>query len=411
MNIWIFNHYAVPMEYYPHGRPHWFAKYLAEKGHKVTVFAASTVHNSDKNLIQGKKAYIVHNIGNVQYVYIRTTTYTGNGVKRVWNMVEYMLGLLRNHKNFEKPDCILAMSVHPLACVAGIRLAKKYKCRCVVDIADLWPESFIEYGILKKNSLLLKLLYQGEKWIYKKADAIVFTMEGGKKYIKERGWGKEINPKKIYHINNGVDLEEFEYNKEHFQIQDEDLENEDIFKVVYTGSIRNVNNLEVLIESARLLKQEKSNIKFLIWGDGNEKQELEKQCNKLKLKNIVFKGKIEKKYIPYIVNKADVNFIHGKYTNIMRFGCSGNKLFDYLAAGKTILTDINPSYNLVEKYHCGVTIERYMPENIVKSLLELEKKKGFLQEEFGNNAKELSKRYDFKLLTDKLEKILQKMEK
>ncbi|MFW5675361.1 MAG: glycosyltransferase family 4 protein [Acetivibrio ethanolgignens] len=411
MNIWIFNHYAVPMEYYPHGRPHWFAKYLAEKGHKVTVFAASTVHNSDKNLIQGKKAYIVHNIGNVQYVYIRTTTYTGNGVKRVWNMVEYMLGLLRNYKNFEKPDCILAMSVHPLACVAGIRLAKKYKCRCVVDIADLWPESFIEYGILKKNSLLLKLLYQGEKWIYKKADAIVFTFEGGKKYIKEKGWARGINPKKIYHINNGVDLEEFEYNKEHFQIQDEDLENEDIFKVVYTGSIRKVYNLEMLVLCAEELSKENPVIKFLIWGDGTEKEKLEKKVKNLHLKNIVFKGKVEKRYIPYILSKADVNLMHWQQTSLSRYGCSLNKLFEYLAAGKLIVSDVKNNYDLLKRYDCGIVIEKQgiaeLKQILLKCLLMEEKEK----EKYKKNVENCVENYDFKALTNKLEKILEDTEK
>jgi glycosyltransferase involved in cell wall biosynthesis len=31
---------------------------------------------------------------------------------------------------------------------------------------------------------------------------------------------------KIHYINNGVDLKDFEYNKEHFKIEDADLEND-----------------------------------------------------------------------------------------------------------------------------------------------------------------------------------------
>lgn len=51
MNIWLINHYAVPPKYYPLARPTLFAKNLMAKGHTVTVFAASSVHNSDVNLI------------------------------------------------------------------------------------------------------------------------------------------------------------------------------------------------------------------------------------------------------------------------------------------------------------------------------------------------------------------------
>ena len=72
-----------------------------------------------------------------------------------------------------------------------------------------------------------------EKWIYKKADAVVFTMEGAYDYIKEQGWERDVPRSKVHYINNGVDLEAFRYNREHFQIDDPDLKNSDIFKVVY----------------------------------------------------------------------------------------------------------------------------------------------------------------------------------
>lgn len=74
-----------------------------------------------------------------------------------------------------------------------------------------------------------------EKWIYTKADAVVFTVEGAYDYIKEQHWEKEVPRSKVYYINNGVDLELFDYNKEHFRVEDKDLDDPEIFKVVYTG--------------------------------------------------------------------------------------------------------------------------------------------------------------------------------
>lgn len=57
MNIWLFNHYAVPPSLYPLARPYHFAKFLQKKGHKVTIFAASSVHLSDENLITDGSAW------------------------------------------------------------------------------------------------------------------------------------------------------------------------------------------------------------------------------------------------------------------------------------------------------------------------------------------------------------------
>ena len=105
-----------------------------------------------------------------------------------------------------------------------------------------------------KDNPLIKLLYRGEKWIYKKADALVFTMEGAYDYIVKQGWEKEIPRSKVHYINNGVDLEQFDYNKEHFRVEDPDLNDPNIFKVVYTGSIRRVNNLGLLLDAAKCVK-------------------------------------------------------------------------------------------------------------------------------------------------------------
>lgn len=237
---------------------------------------------------------------------------------------------------FEKPDIIIGSSAHPLAALAELKLAKKYKCQAIIEVRDLWPESFVAYGIMKKNNPILKLLYEGEKWIYKNADKIIFTMEGGRDYIIDKKWDTEhggpIDINKVYHLNNGVDLDEFNYNKEHYILNDKDLNDKNTFKVIYTGSIRRVNNLNIILEAAKLIKE--PDIKFLVWGEGDERVKLQQQCQEEKITNLVFKGYVDKKYIPFVLSCADVNLLHCELTPIMRFGMSLNKLFDYFAAKK-----------------------------------------------------------------------------
>ena len=73
--------------------------------------------------------------------------------------------------------------MHPLTLVAGIKIAKQFGIPCICEVRDLWPESIVAYGALKRNSIIAKILYQGEKWIYKKADSIIMTWEGGKNIL------------------------------------------------------------------------------------------------------------------------------------------------------------------------------------------------------------------------------------
>lgn len=219
MNIWLINHYAVPPKYYPLARQTCFAKELMKMGHQVTIFAASTVHNSDQNLITDGAAYRQETVDGVNYVYIKCIGYQGNGLKRVYNMCEFAWKLPGVCKHFPKPDAIVATSMPPTSCAVGVHLAKKYGCRGVAEIADLWPESIVAYGIAGPKNPAVVVLRWLEKWIYKKADAVIFTMEEAYRYIEEQGWQNQIPRSKVFYVNNGVDLPAFEYNREHFRVE------------------------------------------------------------------------------------------------------------------------------------------------------------------------------------------------
>ena len=68
---------------------------------------------------------------------------------------------------------------------------------------------------------------------------------------------------KVFYINNGVDLNDFEFNKSNYILEDEDLVNNNILKVIYLGSIRLANNIIELIKAAEII-QDKNNIKIII---------------------------------------------------------------------------------------------------------------------------------------------------
>lgn len=405
MNIWLINHYAVPPKYYPLARQTYFAKHLMAMGHQVTIFAASTVHNSDQNLITDGSKWREEIVDGVRYVYIKCLDYQGSGLRRVYNICEFAWKLPGVCKKFSKPDAIVATSMPPTSCAVGVWLARKYKCKGIAEIADLWPESIVAYGIAGPRNPAVVVLRWLEKWIYKKADSVVFTMEGAYDYIVEQGWEKEIPKSKVFYINNGVDLEQFNYNKEHYCIEDEDLNNPEIFKVVYTGSIRKVNNLGLLIDTAKCVHNHQ--IKFLIWGDGDELLSLKQRLKDENIDNVVFKGRVDKKYIPFIVSKADLNIVHGTNLPLFRFGISPNKLFDYFAAGKPVLVDFSADYNPAVLLEAGAQVVCSDSENIAREIerfasMDIEEIKKYCI-----NAKNAAYEYDFSNLTKKLINVLQ----
>jgi glycosyltransferase involved in cell wall biosynthesis len=258
----------------------------------------------------------------------------------------------------------------------------------------------------------MKLLYAGEKWIYKKADKLIFTMEGGRDYIIDKGWdtgsGGPIDLKKVFHINNGVDLEEYNYNKTRFSFPDEDLDKDNTFKIIYTGSLRAENNqIWALLKTAELFKDEKyKDIIFLIYGDGPERSLLEYYCEERALKNVHIKGRVEKKYIPYILSQADINILNCEKYDVLKYGGSQNKLFEYLASGHPIITAEATKYSVVRKYNCGIAWDFKDAQEIKEAILELKNLEPNQLAEMQKNINTTALKYDFGNLTKELIEII-----
>ena len=107
-----------------------------------------------------------------------------------------------------------------------------------------------------------------------------------RKWYKEQG-GK-LNREHVNYINNGVDLHDFDAFKSEHILEDEDLRNDSIKKVIYIGSIRFANNVGSLIDAAKRL-QDLENVKILIYGNGDDRPMLEKRCKDEGISNVVFK--------------------------------------------------------------------------------------------------------------------------
>ena len=274
---------------------------------------------------------------------------------------------------------------------------------------DLWPEAIVSYSKkIKKGSLIANILYAGEKWIYTKADALIFTQEGGPDYIRSQGWDKEhggpIDMSKAYHINNGVDLEAFDQNiKEHW-LDDPDMDDPNTFKVVYAGAIRRINNLGLIVDAAKLIKI--PNIRFVIFGAGDQLEPLKQRLVDENITNVVFKGRVNKQFIPSVDARADVNLVHWEMNPLLRVGESYNKAFEYFASGKPVFYTIRPGYSIVEKFHCGLLTEGFTPQDIANGIEKIAAMSDEEKQEMARNARKAAEYYDFKNHTKKLLEII-----
>lgn len=406
-NIWIWNHYATNMFKDQAGRHYWFAENLIKQGYTPTVFCASTVHNSDENIETGILKFASESVNGIPFIFVKTPDYKGNGKKRIKNMIAFYKNLFPVSKEYAKlhgkPDVILASSVHPLTLVAGIKIAKKFGVPCICEVRDLWPETLVAMDKIDENSIIAWMLYRLEKFIYKKADKLIFTFAGGKDYVKNTG----LNISKVRYINNGIDIDKFNENESNNIFEDTDLDNGSIFKILYTGSIGTANALSYLIKAAKLIEERGfKNIRFILFGEGYQKKELEEYVRINNITNVTFKGKVEKKYIPNILSKSDLNVFTGKPIYLYKYGLSLNKIFDYFASGKPTISNMECGYDMLEKYNCGITVKGGSEEALAEGILKFYNMSKVEYSTYCNNALLAVQNFDFKVLTDKLEKVI-----
>lgn len=391
------------------GRHYWFAKYLTRAGYDVRIFCASTVHDTDINFDVGEDGYCDKEVDGLKYTLIETSDYVGNGKSRVKNMYQFYRRIFRVVRNYEKPDVIFASSVHPLTLLAGIKIAKKLGVKCICEVRDLWPESLVEYDIISRNHIVTKLMYKGERRLYKKADYLIFTMPGAGKYISDRGWDADVSKDKIYYINNGIDLEVYKENMLNKTIEDKDLEDDSFKKVLYTGSLRAANKPENFISLAERLAEIAGNIKIIIYGGGDQLETLRAEVIEKGLKNILFKGRVDKEYIPFILSKGNLNLMDGDIGGISKYGISGNKLFDYIASGRPVIMDCEENeFGIINANKIGISRRFKDSSEMAEVIADMLNGDDNRYERWCENARKLALEYDFNRLTDKLIEIIEK---
>ena len=190
--IWIVNKHMRPPEYETHFRHIKYAQYLMELGYDVKIFCSGFLHQLEVDLIKSNNEYLEENFDGLNYVIVKTLSYKGNGLKRMYSLYQFTSKVIKFAKKTKKPDIIIHTSNTPFTNQLS-SFAKKNNIKYIVEILDLWPESFVSFGLMGAKNPLIKIAYKMEKSLYTKADNIVFSMEGGKDYIIEKKWDKQHN--------------------------------------------------------------------------------------------------------------------------------------------------------------------------------------------------------------------------
>lgn len=125
-NILLINHYAGSPEMGMEFRPYYLAKEWVKMGYKVDIIAADYSHLRIKNPTI-KNDFEEEIIDGINYHWIHTNNYEGNGIKRALTMFEFVSKIWLNARkivNKFHPDVIITSSTYPLDTYAGQKIRR-----------------------------------------------------------------------------------------------------------------------------------------------------------------------------------------------------------------------------------------------------------------------------------------------
>lgn len=303
-------------------------KVITQAGYKVKVLTSDYCHIHKKRRSGYKK----------DYKYFQAQTYEKNiSAARLYSHIQLSMDIFRYVQRHVRKIDLLWVFAPPNIFVCHAAQIKKYfpKMRLVIDLIDLWPESF-PFDKMKQNPFFYawkKMRDEGLRY----ADIVVTECD-----LYQNMLGKELT---------GIKTETLYLAREdrgyHSGIHLED----DKMVLCYLGSISNIIDINVIREIIKKCTR-KMPVEFHIIGDGEKKKELIRAAEDAGA-DVVYHGKVynwkEKQKIFDICHYG---------LNIMKESvCVGltMKSIDYFESGLPVINNVQgDTWKAVEEYGAGI---------------------------------------------------------
>ncbi len=369
MNILLINHHAGSLQHGMEYRPYYLARAWVAMGHRVRIVAASHSHVRRENPKLHGRSRLDQQIDGIEYTWLSTPAYAGNGWGRIRNMLAFLLRLhylATTLARAFRPDVVIASSTYPLDIWPAHRIARHAGARLLFELHDLWPLSPIELGGYSRWHPFILALQAAENFACRNCDAIVSMLPNVRAHLEAHG----MAPDKLHIVPNGTDAAEWRRPPaalpEPVAANMAALRAGGAFVVGFAGAHGLANALDTLLDAAALLRGEA--VAIVLVGDGPEKPRLQARARAEQLHNVRFMDAVAKEQIPALLRSFDIAYIGLQRQPLFRFGISPNKLIDYMMAGRPVLQAIEAGNDPVGEARCGLTVAAENPPAVAAGI-------------------------------------------
>jgi len=326
-------------------RHHELARYLVQRGHRVTIIASSVSY------ITGAVPPKLSDEKDEGITIIRAYVYQAHHksfVHRVFAFVSFMASSFIMGLRVKDVDLIWGTSPPIFQGITAWALSRLKGIPFLFEVRDLWPAFAISVGVLK-NGILIRASEWLERFLYRGADRVMVNSPGYVEHVRDLG------AKQVELLPNGADAGMFDPAQKGASFRKSHSLN-DKFVVLYAGAHGMSNDLGVVLDAAKIVEND-SKIQIVLLGDGKEKPNLQAQAVEMGLKNLSFISSVPKTEMADALAATDACIAILKPIEMYKTTYP-NKVFDYMAAGRPVMLAIDGVIReVVEAAECGIFAE------------------------------------------------------
>ncbi|MHB0971889.1 MAG: glycosyltransferase family 4 protein [Thermoanaerobaculia bacterium] len=356
MKILFLSQYYPPESNAPAVRTSEMAECWVRDGHDVTVLTAFPHHPTGVIPPEYRGAMFRREERNGVKV-VRTYVYVAPNkgvIRRSLSYISWMLSaIVLGGIRAPRPDVVVATSPQFLCAVAGYVVSVIKRRPFVMEVRDLWPESIVAVGALK-DGFLVELLHKVERFLYRRAKAIVSVSPGFFPYLRSVG----IPEGKLHLLPNGVDLVRFTPARPSSDVYAAAGVRQP-FRVLYSGTVGMAHGLELVIEAGDRLRG--TEVALVVVGEGARRRELLAEVERRQLDNVFFVPMQPRESMTDWISGANVVLVHLKRSPLFETVLP-SKLFEYMGCDKPVLMGVaGVAAEIVRGSGCGWLFE---PDNV-----------------------------------------------
>ena len=284
-------------------------------------------------------------------------------IERILNYSSFCISAALRGSFLPRPQIVIGTSPQLLCALAAWWISRAHSVPFVLEVRDLWPESLEAVGVSGQGSKMIRVLGAIARFLYRHSEHIVVVTNAFKDHLVHE---YSVLPEKISVVENGVETDLFTPDCDATAIRGE-FGLEQSFVVSYIGTFGNAHGLAVLLDAAERMRENRA-VRFLLVGEGAEKENIVASARARGLRNIEVRDQYPRERVPELICASDVCLVTLKDSPVFQTVVP-TKMLEFMACAKPVVLCVRgEAASILTEAKGGIVVKPGSVEELVAAV-------------------------------------------